>query len=80
MPSVDLLWFVVLMAIVLQTSFLTPPFGYALFYLRAIAPKEVRTTQIIAGVMPFIGLILLMCLAVAFVPGLVTWLPQALYR
>jgi tripartite ATP-independent transporter DctM subunit len=80
MPSVDLLWFVVLMAIVLQTSFLTPPFGYALFYLRAIAPPEVRTTQIIAGVMPFIGLILVMCLAVVLLPGLVTWLPHTLYR
>nr|WP_239494630.1 TRAP transporter large permease subunit [Roseovarius amoyensis] len=76
----DLLWFVVLMSVVLQTSFLTPPFGYALFYLRAIAPKSVRTSQIIAGVMPFIGLIILMCLAVAFVPELVTWLPDTLYH
>ncbi|WP_108895671.1 TRAP transporter large permease [Palleronia abyssalis] len=80
MESIDLLWFVVLMSIVLQTSFLTPPFGYALFYLRAIAPKEVKTTDIIKGVLPFIGLILLMCVAVALVPGLVTWLPDTLYR
>lgn len=79
MPDVSLLWFVVLVALVLQTSFLTPPFGYALFYLRAIAPKEVRTGQIISGVLPFIGLILLMCLAVAFLPQLVLWLPQTLY-
>ncbi len=79
MPEVDLLWFVVLMAVVLQTSFLTPPFGYALFYLRAIAPKEVRTGHIIAGVMPFIALIILMCIAVALIPGLVTWLPTVLY-
>ncbi|WP_198144877.1 TRAP transporter large permease [Pseudorhodobacter aquimaris] len=77
--DVNLLWFVVLMALVLQTSFLTPPFGYALFYLRAIAPKEVRTGQIIAGVMPFIGLIILMCLAVALIPQLVLWLPHTLY-
>ncbi|WP_205965524.1 TRAP transporter large permease [Pseudorhodobacter turbinis] len=77
--DVNLLWFVVLMALVLQTSFLTPPFGYALFYLRAIAPKEVRTGQIIAGVMPFIGLIILMCIAVAFIPQLVLWLPHTLY-
>jgi len=76
----DLLWFVVLMSVVLQTSFLTPPFGYALFYLRAIAPKSVRTSQIIAGVMPFIGLIILMCFAVALVPELVTWLPDTLYH
>ncbi|QFU09692.1 Sialic acid TRAP transporter permease protein SiaT [Rhodobacteraceae bacterium THAF1] len=80
MPSVDLLWFVVLMSIVLQTSFLTPPFGYALFYLRAIAPKEVKTTDIIKGVLPFIGLIVMMCVAVALFPGLVTWLPATLYR
>ena len=79
MPDVSLLWFVVLVALVLQTSFLTPPFGYALFYLRAIAPKEVRTGQIIRGVLPFIGLILAMCLAVALLPQLVLWLPQTLY-
>ncbi|MCE0506414.1 MULTISPECIES: TRAP transporter large permease [unclassified Roseivivax] len=79
MEGVNLLWFVVLMAVVLQTSFLTPPFGYALFYLRAIAPKEVRTSHIIKGVLPFIGLIVLMCLVVALVPETVTWLPQVLY-
>ena len=79
MEGVNLLWFVVLMSVVLQTSFLTPPFGYALFYLRAIAPKEVKTTDIIKGVMPFIVLIVLMCIAVALVPGLVTWLPSVLY-
>nr|WP_173585982.1 MULTISPECIES: TRAP transporter large permease subunit [Actibacterium] len=77
--GISLLWFVVLMAIVLQTSFLTPPFGYALFYLRAIAPSSVKTSEIIAGVMPFIGLIIAMCLLVAFFPSLVTWLPENLY-
>jgi tripartite ATP-independent transporter DctM subunit len=79
MPDVNLLWFVVLMAVVLQTSFLTPPFGYALFYLRAIAPKELRTSSIIRGVFPFIGLIIVMCLLVAVFPALVTWLPDILY-
>src|SRR5690625_7381508 len=58
--GISLLWFVVLMAVVLQTSFLTPPFGYALFYMRAISPPEVRTMDIIKGVLPFIGLIVLM--------------------
>ena len=77
--DVSLLWFVVLMSVVLQTSFLTPPFGYALFYLRAIAPKSVKTSQIIVGVLPFIGLILIMCLCVALFPQLVTWLPEAIY-
>ena len=77
--GISILWFVVLVAVVLQTSFLTPPFGYALFYLRAMTPKSVTTTDIVAGVMPFIGLIILMCILVALVPSLVTWLPQALY-
>ncbi|EAP77953.1 MULTISPECIES: TRAP transporter large permease [Roseovarius] len=79
MDGVSLLWFVVLMAVVLQTSFLTPPFGYALFYLRAIAPSDVRTGQIIKGVLPFIGLIVVMCMVVALFPPLVTWLPETLY-
>ena len=77
--DVSLLWFVVLMSVVLQTSFLTPPFGYALFYLRAIAPREVKTSHIIVGVLPFIGLILMMCVAIALFPQLVTWLPETLY-
>lgn len=77
--GVSVLWFVVLVAVVLQTSFLTPPFGYALFYLRAITPKSIKTMDIITGVIPFIGLIILMCFLVAFFPSLVTWLPQTLY-
>lgn len=78
--QIDLLWFVVLMALVLQTSFLTPPFGYALFYLRAIAPKEVKTGQIILGVVPFIGLIIVMSVTVALLPQLVLWLPDVFYN
>lgn len=77
--GISLLWFVVLIAVVLQTSFLTPPFGYALFYLRAISPPEVKTSDIIIGVLPFIGLIILMCGLVATFPELVTWLPNKLY-
>jgi TRAP-type mannitol/chloroaromatic compound transport system permease large subunit len=68
------------MALVLQTSFLTPPFGYALFYLRALAPKEVRTGQIILGVLPFIGLIIAMSVTVALLPQLVLWLPDVFYN
>lgn len=79
MEGVSLLWFVVLMAVVLQTSFLTPPFGYALFYLRAIAPRSVKTSEIIRGVLPFIAIIVVMCILVALFPQLVTWLPSALY-
>ena len=78
--NIDMLWFVVLMAVVLQTSFLSPPFGYALFYLRAIAPKDVTTGQIIVGVLPYIGLIVMMSLVIAAFPGLVNWLPQTLYH
>ncbi|MFP1644184.1 TRAP transporter large permease [Pontitalea aquivivens] len=74
------LWFVVLTAVVLQTSFLTPPFGYALFYMRALAPREVKTSDIILGVMPFIALIVMMALALAFFPQLITWLPDVLYK
>lgn len=77
--AIDPLWFVVLMAVVLQTSFLSPPFGYALFYMRAIAPPDVRTGDIIKGVLPFIALIIAVCVAVIMFPGLVTWLPTQLY-
>ncbi|QDA36154.1 TRAP transporter large permease subunit [Paracoccus liaowanqingii] len=77
--GIDPLWFVVLMAVVLQTSFLSPPFGYALFYMRAIAPPEVTITDIIIGVLPFIVMILMMCGAMILFPALVTWLPLALY-
>ncbi|WP_265499224.1 TRAP transporter large permease [Paracoccus beibuensis] len=77
--GIDPLWFVVLMAVVLQTSFLSPPFGYALFYMRAIAPPDVTTSDIIIGVLPFIGLVLVMCLLMILFPALVTWLPVTLY-
>ncbi|WCQ99675.1 TRAP transporter large permease [Paracoccus aestuarii] len=77
--GVDPLWFVILMAVVLQTSFLSPPFGYALFYMRAISPPHVTTTDIIIGVLPFIVMVLMMCAAMILFPALVTWLPLALY-
>ena len=69
------LWFIVAMAVVLQTSFLTPPFGYALFYLKGVAPPEVSTADIIRGVMPFLGLIIVAVILMAIFPALVTWLP-----
>jgi len=77
--GVSMLWFIILMAVVLQTSFLTPPFGYALFYMRAIAPPEVRMADIIVGVVPFIFIIVFMSLVLAFFPDLATWLPERLY-
>lgn len=77
--GIDPLWFVILMAVVLQTSFLSPPFGYALFYMRAIAPPDVTTMDIIKGVLPFILLIVFVCILVIIFPGLVTWLPATIY-
>ena len=77
--AIDPLWFVILMAVVLQTSFLSPPFGYALFYMRAIAPPSVKTGDIIMGVLPFILLILVVCAIIILVPVLVTWLLNTLY-
>ncbi|TFH85049.1 TRAP transporter large permease subunit [Billgrantia azerbaijanica] len=76
--GVDLLWFVVMVAVVLQTSFLTPPFGYALFYLKGVAPPEVQTLDLYRAVVPFCALILLACLLMAVFPWLVTGLPSLL--
>ena len=78
--GVSPVWLGVMMAINLQTSFLTPPFGFALFYLRGVAPPEVRTLDIYRGVVPFIALQLLMLAAVAAFPQMATWLPDQLYR
>jgi tripartite ATP-independent transporter DctM subunit len=76
--GVDPIWLGIMIAINLQTSFLTPPFGFALFYLRGVAPPEVNTSHIYRGVAPFIliQLVLLACLAIW--PNLVTWLPSLL--
>ena len=76
----DKLWFVVTMAVMLQDSFLTPPFGYALFYLKGIAPKEVTTTDIYWGVFPFWRLMELGLLIVVIFPWTITWLPGILVR
>ncbi len=77
--GVDPVWLGVMMAVNLQTSFLTPPFGFALFYLRGVAPPEVLTSDIYRGVVPFIGLQLLMLALVALFPVLATGLPEWLY-
>ena len=78
MMGLDPVWLGVLMAMNLQTSFLTPPFGFALFYLRGVAPPEVRTLDIYRGAVPFIGIQLAVLLLVALVPVLATWLPGVL--
>lgn len=73
-------WFGVMIAINLQTSFLTPPFGFALFYLRGVAPPEMTTMDIYRGIVPFVILQLIALGIVAAVPGLATWLPSVLFR
>jgi len=77
--GLDPVWLGVMIAINLQTSFLTPPFGFALFYLRGVAPPELKTVQIYRGVVPFIVIQLLMLGTLALWPGLATWLPGQVY-
>ena len=72
------IWLGIMIAINLQTSFLTPPFGFSLFYLRSAAPKEVATGAIYRGVIPFIVMQLGLLMLIALQPGLVTWLPALL--
>jgi tripartite ATP-independent transporter DctM subunit len=76
--NVDLVWIAALIALNLQTSFLTPPFGWALFYLRSVAPPSVATIDIYKGVVPFIGLQLIALLLVFLYPSIATWLPRAI--
>ncbi|MGB5278216.1 MAG: TRAP transporter large permease subunit [Gammaproteobacteria bacterium] len=73
--GVDPVWLGIMIAINLQTSFLTPPFGFALFYLRGVAPPSIRTTHIYQGVIPFIIIQLLAMAMIAYWPQLATWLP-----
>jgi TRAP-type mannitol/chloroaromatic compound transport system permease large subunit len=77
--GLDPVWLGIMIAINLQTSFLTPPFGFALFYLRGVAPAQLRTGQIYRGVMPFILIQLLMLGLLAWQPQLATWLPDRVY-
>ena len=78
-PEVDPVWLGVMLAVNLQTSFLTPPFGFSLFYLRGVAPDTVKTTDMYRGVAPFVAMQLVM-LAILWVwPKLSTWLPDLIY-
>ena len=77
--GLDPVWLGIMIAINLQTSFLTPPFGFALFYLRGVAPPEIKTTQIYRGVMPFVAIQLFALILIAIFPELVTWLPEKIY-
>jgi len=76
--NVDLVWVATLIALNMQTSFLTPPFGWALFYLRGVAPPQVTTMDIYKGVVPFIALQILAVVILFYTPSIATWLPRAI--
>jgi len=75
----DPVWFCILIAVNLQTSFMTPPFGFSLFYLKAVTPESITTGHIYRGITPFVIVQLIGLLIVIFFPVLVTWLPQAVF-
>jgi tripartite ATP-independent transporter DctM subunit len=75
----DPLWFCILIAVNLQTSFMTPPFGFSLFYLKAVTPMEITTGQIYRGIIPFVLFQLIGLLIVVFCPWLVSWLPKIVF-
>ncbi|MEZ8141883.1 C4-dicarboxylate ABC transporter [Enterovibrio norvegicus FF-162] len=77
--GVDPVWLGIMIALNLQTSFLTPPFGFSLFYLRGVAPDSISTSDIYRGVIPFIFIQLLMLGLLAYWPTLATWLPELVY-
>ncbi|MEE8514233.1 MAG: TRAP transporter large permease subunit [Gammaproteobacteria bacterium] len=78
--GIDLLWFTILIAVNLQTSFLTPPFGFSLFYLKAVSPPEVKIQHIYRGILPFVTLQLVCLLLLAAFPGIAVWLPNLMDR
>ncbi len=77
--GLDPVWLGIMIAINLQTSFLTPPFGFALFYLRGVAPDSIPTSAMYRGVIPFIAIQLLVLVVLALWPALATWLPHTIY-
>ncbi|MGE5535717.1 MAG: TRAP transporter large permease subunit, partial [Acidobacteriota bacterium] len=79
MPGVDPVWLGILMAVNLQTSYMHPPLGPTLFYLRGVAPPEITTRHIYVGIIPFVLIQLFALIVLWFVPGLATALPHALY-
>ncbi|MBN2231434.1 MAG: TRAP transporter large permease subunit, partial [Deltaproteobacteria bacterium] len=73
------LWFAMLMCVNLQTSFLTPPFGYALFYFKGVAPPQITIAHIYRGIIPFVGLQLLGLIMMVAFPTIITWLPGIVF-
>jgi len=78
--GLDPVWLGIMIAVNLQTSFLTPPFGFALFYLRGVAPDSVPTSAIYRGVVPYVLIQILLLVALSIWPELVTWLPEKIYQ
>jgi TRAP-type mannitol/chloroaromatic compound transport system permease large subunit len=72
-------WLGVMIAVNLQTSFLTPPFGFALFYLRGVAPPSISTMDIYRGIVPFVVIQVIGLFLIAAFPNLATWLPKVLF-
>jgi TRAP-type mannitol/chloroaromatic compound transport system permease large subunit len=79
MPAVDPVWLAVMLAINLQTSYMHPPLGPTLFFLRGVAPPEITTAHIYVGIIPFVLIQLFALVVLWFAPGLATWLPHTLY-
>ncbi len=76
--GIDLIWIGILIALNLQTSFLTPPFGFSLFYLKGVAPPEIKTSHLYRGIIPFVGIQVILLILVIVFPELVSWLPGIL--
>ncbi|MBI3433822.1 MAG: TRAP transporter large permease subunit [Proteobacteria bacterium] len=79
MPGIDPIWLAVMMALNLQTSYMHPPLGPTLFFLRAVAPPQITTAHIYVGVIPFIAIQLIALVVLWYLPGLATWLPRLIY-
>jgi len=77
--GIDPIWLGILIAINLQTSFLTPPFGFAIFYLRSVMPKNIKTTEVYKGVIPFIFIQIITIILIVIFPEVTTWLPEKVF-
>jgi TRAP-type mannitol/chloroaromatic compound transport system permease large subunit len=76
--DVDMVWLATLICVNLQTSFLTPPFGWALFFLRGVAPPEITTGDIYRGIVPFVAMQIIALVLCFFFPALALWLPKTI--
>ena len=77
--GIDPIWLGILIAINLQTSFLTPPFGFAIFYLKSVIPKNIDTVEIYKGVIPFIVIQIITITIIIIIPEITTWLPNKIF-